>query len=73
MATATLSDVRVTLDLSLDEAKFLYDLLGQCVVGRGARRDLSSAIFYALDKHDIIINPDFCFDLVGVVRVGEVE
>lgn len=71
MAKATMNEVRVTLDMSLDEARFVYDLLGQCVIGRGERRVLSSKVFYALDALPLVSNDDFASDLVGYVQVRE--
>jgi len=57
----------VTLELSVDEAQYLHDLLGGRIVGDGLRRTLSSAIYYALD---VVVDPSFPSDIEGGVTIN---
>jgi hypothetical protein len=47
MATAK---VTITLTLDEDEARFLYTLLGDCVMGTGHWRQVSNRIYDALEE-----------------------
>lgn len=62
---------RVLLDLSLEEATFLYDLLGQCVIGDGKRRNLSSQMFDALADQPHISHDEWAGDLFGLVHIRD--